>query len=164
MNGHKIADERIGFGLAMLAGAPPKNREMLGQHLHPVLELVKQARFAHASLPGDGHHLALAILHGMAQRFLEEFQLCVAGDHTGLDAFHALRAQPEYPGFGLLDQVHLYRLSLALDRYWVQDLYLKEPPHMAIGVVRDHDPACRRSLLHARCQVHGVSHGGILGP
>ena len=142
------------------AGPPLEVANSLRQQFYPVFELVQQAGFAHPRLTGDGHHLLLALLHRRVEGVLQLLQFRLAANHARLDALHAAPAHAESAGLGPLHHVDLNRLPLALDLNRLQDLHVKDPPHMAVGIVGDEDATHRRSAFQSAGEVDSVAHGG----
>ena len=149
---------QVGGGLAV--GDRGGLHDQPAVHAVGVGELPEETRLAHARLPDHGDHLAVPQA-GPVEGAAELLQLRVPADEAreppprrGLEAGAG--------GAGPHQLEHLDRLAEPLDRHRAERGDLDE----ALGQVQrlggEPDAAGRRELLHARRQVRGLAHGGVV--
>ena len=119
-----------------------------------------QTGLAHARLPDERHHLAVArsgVLQGLAQLV-----------QLGVTSYKArqpprrrhLQAPPQGTGSHQLKNLH--RLGQPLDRHRPQGMDLHQALHQAQGGGGEQNAARGGELLHTRRQVRGLPHGRIV--
>ena len=125
-----------------------------------VRELPEETRLAHARLPDHRDHLAVPQarpVEGAAQLL----QLRVPADEAR-EPPPRRRLQAGAGGPGPHQLEHLDRLAEPLDRHRAERGDLDEALGQVQRLAGEPDAAGRRELLHARRQVRGLAHGGVV--
>ena len=126
-------------------------------------QLAQQPALAQAGFAHQRQALQLPGLSGQRHGVQQPLQLGLPAHHRCAQALQpALDAREAAVQRGM-HQVGQHRRIHALDQQRRLHLQIKQPAHLAPGVVADAQRAGRCRLLHARGDVHGHTDGGLVG-
>ena len=122
--------------------------------------LIDQARLAHASFTNQRHHLAVSRL-SPGQYLPDGVVFRVASYEAGQAADYRCLQAAAY-GTGADEFKDLHRVGQAFDGHWSQGRDAHQALHQAQRGRAQADAAGGGELLHARRQVGGLAHGGVV--
>ena len=111
-----------------------------------MVELVKEARFADASVPDNSSDLEFAVFERGSALVLQAFEFRFAPDHGGLNPLDASPQQLKHAWPDLAHKIHRRRLASSFDAKGILPFHLEQPSKLAISVVGNQDGVARRPL------------------
>ena len=151
-------DDRQVRHVASIRKAVPLEPPYVGSH--PAPELEQEPRLADAGVPGEKYHLPLSRPRQL-ERLPQQPQVLIPPDIRRQSACNR-RVEPAARGQFPHDLERADGFGLALDSRAPRSVIFEVVRRRPLRPIGDVDRARRRPLLHARGQVHGVTHGGVV--